>query len=101
MGTLRFDDAPDVDLLAYTFSFGNGFSASISLEDGLERRNNNFVAGAGLFTAPIAYGGQRAPDVVANLKYAGTWGTAQLSGAVHQIRSANLVHQRLRPHGLP
>ena len=91
MGTLRFDDAPDVDLLAYTFSFGNGFSASISLEDGLERRNNNFVAGAGLFTAPIAYGGQRAPDVVANLKYAGTWGTAQLSGAVHQIRSANLV----------
>ena len=28
MGTLRFDDAPDVDLLAYTFSFGNGFSAT-------------------------------------------------------------------------
>ena len=89
MGTLRFDDAPDVDLLAYTFSFGNGFSASISLEDGLERRNNSFIAG-GLFATPIAYGGQRAPDVVANLKYAGTWGTAQLSGAVHQIRSNNL-----------
>jgi hypothetical protein len=31
MGTLRFDDAPDVDLLAYTFSFGNGFSATLSL----------------------------------------------------------------------
>ena len=29
-GTLRFDDAPDVDLFAYTFSFGNGFSATIS-----------------------------------------------------------------------
>ena len=28
-GTLRFYDAPDVNLLAYTFSFGNGFSATI------------------------------------------------------------------------
>jgi hypothetical protein len=30
------------------------------------------------------------PDVVGNLKYTGTWGTAQLSGAVHQVRSNNL-----------
>ena len=44
MGTLRFDDAPDVDLLAYTFSFGNGFSATISIEDGLERRSGIFSA---------------------------------------------------------
>lgn len=90
MGTLRFDDAPDVDLLAYTFSFGNGFSASISIEDGLERRQNGFIAGG-----PAAIGlinaGQRAPDLVGNLKYTGTWGTAQLSGAVHQIRSNNLL----------
>ncbi|MGO4704402.1 porin [Microvirga sp. 2MCAF38] len=83
MGTLRFSDAPDVDLLAYTFSFGNGFSATLSLEDGLERRNGA-VAGA------FSYGGQRVPDVVGNVKYTGTWGTAQLSAAVHQIRSANL-----------
>ena len=34
MGTLRFDDAPDVDLFAYTFSFGNGFSATLSPEEG-------------------------------------------------------------------
>src|SRR4029079_5413248 len=34
-----FYDFPDVNLLAYTFSFGNGFSASISLEDQLETRN--------------------------------------------------------------
>jgi hypothetical protein len=33
------------------------------------------------------YGGQRMPDVVGNLKYAGTWGTAQLSGAIHQVRT--------------
>jgi Porin subfamily len=87
MGTIRFDDAPDVDLLAYTFSFGNGFSATISLEDGIERRAGivDTVTGTGL-----TYGGQRLPDVVANVKYTGTWGTAQLSGAVHQIRDNNL-----------
>ncbi|MBZ6075481.1 porin [Microvirga puerhi] len=89
-GTLRFDDAPDVNLLAYTFTFGGGFSASISLEDGLDRRRNDFIPG-GLASSELLYGGQRAPDLVGNLKYDGTWGTAQLSGAVHQIRSNNLV----------
>jgi hypothetical protein len=90
MGTLRFDDAPDVDLLAYTFSFGNGFSATISIEDGLERRSNGFlVAGPGAL--PVTYAGQRAPDLVGALKYDGTWGTASLTGAVHQIRSDDLV----------
>jgi hypothetical protein len=89
MGTLRFDDAPDVDLLAYTFSFGNGFSATVSLEDALERRAGGFIAG-GFYADPLTYAGTRAPDLVGNLKYAGTWGTAQLSGAVHQLRSNDL-----------
>jgi hypothetical protein len=88
MGTLRFDDAPDVNTLAYTFSFGNGFSATIAVEDGIDRRSGiadfTFAPPAG------AYAGQRAPDVVANVKYVGTWGGAQLSGAVHQIRSNDL-----------
>jgi hypothetical protein len=84
MGTLRFDDSPDVDLLAYTFSFGNGFSATISVEDGIERRTFSPT------NAFFNYAGQRAPDVVANVKYTGTWGTAQLAGAVHQVRSDNL-----------
>ncbi|MGO4571580.1 porin [Microvirga sp. 2TAF3] len=90
MGTLRFDDAPDVDLLAYTFTFGNGFSASLSIEDSLERRQNGFIPG-GLASAALINAGTRMPDVVGNIKYTGTWGTAQLSGAVHQIRSNNLV----------
>ncbi|NBJ13933.1 porin [Microvirga arsenatis] len=89
MGTLRFDDAPDIPLLAYTYSFGNGFSATLSLEDSLERRLNSFVAGSPAASG-LVYAGQRVPDVVANLKYTGTWGGAQLSGAVHQIRSDNL-----------
>ena len=33
-GTLRFSDAPNVNLFAYTFSFGNGFSATLSAEEG-------------------------------------------------------------------
>ncbi|MFC4172816.1 porin [Microvirga sp. GCM10011540] len=86
MGTLRFDDAPDVTLLAYTFSFGNGFSATLSLEDGLERRR-----GIDAFDFdPLGYAGQRVPDVVANVKYTGTWGGAQLSGAIHQLRALDL-----------
>jgi hypothetical protein len=93
MGTLRFDDAPDVALLAYTFSFGNGFSATISLEDAIERRSGirsalfvdpvTGVAGGGA----VGYAGQRLPDLVGNVKYTAAWGTAQISGAVHQIRS--------------
>jgi hypothetical protein len=97
MGTLRFDDAPDVDLLAYTFSFGNGFSASISLEDGLERRttlvNGGFVdpvTGVIVAGGTVPYAGQRVPDLVGNVKYTAAWGTAQISGAVHQIRSVVL-----------
>jgi hypothetical protein len=96
-GTLRCDDRSnaDVTLLAYTFSLGNGLSATISLEDGLERRVNNGLvfplfgaAATSPVFAPIAstYAGERIPDVVANLRYTGTWGGAQLSGALHQIR---------------
>jgi hypothetical protein len=96
-GDLRFDDPSnaEVNLFAYTFSFGNGFSATLSLEDGTERQINNeldfplFGVGSPfLVPAPIAsiYGGERMPDVVANLRYTGTWGGAQLSGALHQIR---------------
>ena len=60
-GTLRFSDAPNVNLFAYTFSFGNGFSATLSVEDGIDRRsgiNNLFTTDPGL------YAGQRVPDVM-------------------------------------
>jgi hypothetical protein len=96
-GDLRFDDPSnaDVNLLAYTYSFGDGFSATLSLEDGIGRRLSNElvfpVSGAGainpaLTPLPFTYGGARMPDIVANIRYTGTWGGAQLSGALHQIR---------------
>ena len=48
---------------------------------------------------PFTYGGNRMPDLVANVRYTGTWGGAQLSGAVHQIRdvAAGLTTSRRRP----
>ena len=84
-GTLRFSDAPNVNLLAYTFSFGNGFSATLSLEEG------RFTGTAFGAQTVFAEAGQTYPDLVGNLKYAGTWGSVQLSGALHQLRSDNLV----------
>ena len=96
--TLRFYDYPDVNLLAYTFSFGNGFSASLSLEEGAFAGNELTTitpvvdpdTGVTTFTRG-AQAGQNWPDLVANVKYAGTWGSAQLSGALHQVRSNVLV----------
>ncbi|MBD2749578.1 porin [Microvirga sp. BT688] len=86
--TLRFYDYPDVNLLAYTFSFGNGFSATLSLEEGAFAGNRlggfNPVTGAPLTSTA----GQRWPDLVGNVKYAGTWGSVQLSGALHESRAS-------------
>ena len=58
--------------LAYTAAFGNGFSATIALED----RSGREVG---------TYGGTRAPDLVAALGVSQGWGSAQLSGALHQV----------------
>jgi hypothetical protein len=86
-GTLRFYDAPTVNALAYTFSFGNGFSATLALEEGAYAAVlDDVLIRSG---SPLA-AGQRAPDLVANVKYAGTWGSAQIGAAAHQIRSAVL-----------
>jgi hypothetical protein len=90
-GTLRFSDAPTVNAFAYTFSFGNGFSATIAAEEG---RYGPAV------DLPLAEAGQRMPDLVANVKYAGTWGSAQISGALHQQRSNVLTAANL-PVGVP
>ncbi|MBB3809556.1 porin [Pseudochelatococcus contaminans] len=71
----------NTNLFAYTATFGSGFSASLSLED----RNNRNVNGTVYDVA-----GQRLPDVVANLKIDQDWGSAQLSGALHQLNSATV-----------
>jgi hypothetical protein len=92
-------------VLGYTFQFGNGLSASLSLEDGGSReagavaastrtRGRQVVdlntAGA-LFSATngahtVDNGGAAMPDIVANVRIDQAWGSAQIMGALHQNR---------------
>ncbi len=81
---LRASDVTTQNLLAYTATFGGGFSATISIEDQTQRQ----TAAAG-FANVIAYGGTRMPDIVANLRVDQAWGSAQIAGAVHQLFATN------------
>jgi hypothetical protein len=80
---------------AYTAQFGNGLSATIAAEDPLANRrgaiwNTTTAAGAavaivpGAAATPNSYVGLDWPDVVANLRLDGAWGSAQVMGALHQ-----------------
>ncbi|MEP9347637.1 porin [Xanthobacter sp. KR7-225] len=95
-------------LIAYTAQFGNGFSATLALEDGANRVTgvqgttasgvavgsigpfgfNPFVTGT---SGSLAYqnwqAGNAVPDIVANLRLDQAWGTAMLSGALHQVNT--------------
>ena len=83
------------DLLAYTASFGGGFSASIAAQS----PGSNGISGGGtdvngvsglnenLLSRGIDYqvNGQSLPDFVANLKVVQGWGSAQVSGVAHEV----------------
>lgn len=101
LGNISTARAHATNLLAYTASFGSGFSATISLED---RRTNEIgnldtpfdvAAGPSVVTLSqrpfsglggITYGRQDLPDIVANLRVDQGWGSAQVMGALRQIR---------------
>jgi Porin subfamily len=87
-------DQPDV--LAYTASFGGGFSATISIEDpynsGSNGNNISVLQGGGTGTYMGYLGsateqGLRVPDVVGSLDVKQAWGTAHLAGVLHNIRA--------------
>jgi hypothetical protein len=67
---------------AYTAEFGNGLSASVAIEDQAMRRTT--IAGTSV------YGGTGIPDVVANLRVDQAWGSAQIMGALHEVKPATL-----------
>jgi len=74
-------------VFAYTANFGNGFSATLSVEDGQARRIKwATTIFTGTASAGNAYGGQEVPDLIANLRVDQAWGSAQVSGALHQLR---------------
>ncbi|MCB9999283.1 MAG: porin [Methylobacteriaceae bacterium] len=81
-----------VNGLAYTATFGGGFSATLSIEDEVSHRQRPTVSsvvtagGAGVFPAnAVNYLGTRMPDIIANLRVDQPWGSAQLSAAVHRV----------------
>ena len=84
-------------LLAYTASFGGGFTATLSAESpasvgasggGTTINGSTSCAGNGGCVdnpALITYGGQKWPDIVGALHVKQGWGEAQLSGVVHNV----------------
>jgi hypothetical protein len=69
------------NLFAYTANFGNGLSATISIEDPTEQRSQ--------LLGGVVYGGHEAPNVIANIRVDQAWGSAQLAGALTPIRTNN------------
>lgn len=70
-----------VNLLAYTQEFGNGLSATLSIEDPSTggRRSSGEIDGVSV----DPYGGVKTPDVVVALKIEQAWGKAQVAAALH------------------
>src|SRR6476620_9956863 len=93
-------------LAAYTATFGNGFTATLSIEDQWMRRNGIWDAGTDALVIsnmpgpgtvqdsynPAAinmgdYGSTQIPDIVGSLRVDQAWGSAQIAGALHQNRA--------------
>ncbi len=89
-----------VALFAYTATFGDGFSGTLSFEDQPDRRAAIGSTIASTTGAPINIGGiaatsfqaqpagSRVPEIVGNLRYDQPWGAVQLSAAAHQVRAS-------------
>ncbi len=85
------------DLIAYTASFGGGFSATLAAQsagsNGFSGGGTNFsdlsnsatVGGVTYGSTNYSYNGMRWPDIVATLKISQGWGSAQISGVAHQV----------------
>ncbi|AVT77522.1 putative outer membrane protein, possible porin precursor [Rhodopseudomonas palustris] len=108
-----YDDSTGINQVAYTAQFGNGVTASVSLEDpssynqgGLYNVsaiaaqtfnasatptlgvNNSAVAYMGGVPGVNSYGGVQIPDIVGQVRVDQAWGLFQVSAAAHQIRAS-------------
>ena len=126
VGGTSGSDVYSTNLLAYTATIGNGFSATISMEDPSFRRSPIYaptsalsatvgntstaifgqanslipvVLGVNAAGQPIGFGftdgiqRNRMPDFVGVLRYDQPWGSAQLSAAVHELNTGNVISQ--------
>ncbi len=74
-------------LLAYTATFGGGFSATISLQDPiLQGPTGNGVDT--WITQNSNYQGLRSPDIVGAIDLVQGWGTAHIAGVAHNVNMA-------------
>ena len=85
-----------MNLAAYTWQFGNGVSASVSLEDsaahskGVVDLGNPASTAGVLGAAPFSSNasdslGARMPDFVGNIRVDQAWGSAQIMGALREV----------------
>ena len=101
-------DNASTNLFAYTGTFGNGLSATLSVEDPVFRRTPIFApTGPATPTSPVfvsytrgapsAFGNidsiqrERLPDFVGALRLDQAWGSAQISAATHELNVGNIV----------
>ena len=75
-------DQPDV--LAYTASFGGGFSATLSAESSAHLED---MTGGNSFLGSATWGGMRIPDIVGSLDVKQSWGAAHVAGLGHNVRA--------------
>ena len=100
----EFDSDHTTNLLAYSAQFGGGFIATLSVEDAkVYRAGNTFIGTPGVVAPATAadtnvVGGVTAPDVVGSLRITQGWGSAQIMGAVHQVRFGT-VSESIDPDG--
>ena len=83
---------------AYTATFGNGFSGTISAEQPRAYRNGGIITGASLGSqgwvtgnaaAGVNHAGTRMPDIVGNLRLDQAWGSFHVAAALHDVQLAS------------
>lgn len=98
------NDATGIAQLAYTASFGNGVSATVSLEDAQPYRTAGVINASQPFAVPFlaagniaGYGtaansflgnasaGDHVPDVVGNIRVDQAWGSLHFGAAAHEV----------------
>ncbi|MCJ2081090.1 porin [Methylobacterium sp. J-090] len=109
-GATGGSDLASTNLLAYTTKLGDGgFSATVSLEDPSFRRNtinsqesttvgaqsrvliSTNALGVPTFGTVDVSQRNRMPDFVGVLRYDAAWGSAQLSAAVKELNTSNVI----------
>lgn len=83
-------DDTQTNMMAYTWDFSHGWSATFSIEDSSERAAG--VAPADAYSGETLQAQADVPELVANLGQSGDWGQFQLSGALHRAGAESVTN---------